>query len=69
MKSFLFGTVLGVSVGTVGFTGMAPMMDDGVRFIQTQTINAVQNRELNKPQPQQSQNQLPGDLQQTESTY
>lgn len=66
MKSFLFGTVLGVSVGTVGVSGLAPIMDDGVRFIQTQTINAVKTRELPPPQ---SQNQLPGNLQQTGSTY
>ncbi len=50
MKSFLFGTVLGVSVSTVGVSGLAPIMDDGVRFIQTQTINAVQTRNQNQIQ-------------------
>jgi hypothetical protein len=47
MKSFILGTVLGIAVGTVGFNGLAPILDNGVRFIQNQTINAVQTNNSN----------------------
>jgi hypothetical protein len=47
MKSFILGTVLGISVGTVGFNGLAPILDNGVRFVQKQTINAVQTNNAN----------------------
>jgi hypothetical protein len=47
MKSFILGMILGVSVGTVGFNGLAPILDNGVRFVQHQTINAVQTNNSN----------------------
>jgi hypothetical protein len=43
MKSFILGTVFGVSIGTVGFNGIAPIMDNGVKMIQYQTIKAVES--------------------------
>lgn len=42
MKGFIFGFILGVSTGTVGFSGLAPILDSGVRTIQQTTINATQ---------------------------
>ena len=51
MKGFIFGFLLGVSSATVGFSGLAPIFDNGVRSIQQTTINAVQ-----KSQQQQIQN-------------
>lgn len=42
MKGFIFGFILGVSTGTVGFSGLAPILDGGVRAIQQTTINATQ---------------------------
>jgi hypothetical protein len=43
MKGFFFGFILGVAVATVGFSGLAPILDGGVRSIQQTTINATQN--------------------------
>ena len=43
MKGFIFGFILGVSSATVGFSGLAPIFDNGVRTIQQTTINAAQN--------------------------
>jgi hypothetical protein len=43
MKGFIFGFLLGVSSATVGFAGLAPIFDSGVRTIQQTTINATQN--------------------------
>lgn len=51
MRGFIFGFLLGVSSATVGFSGLAPIFDNGVRTIQQTTINAVQ-----KSQQQQIQN-------------
>ena len=51
MKGFLFGFILGVSTATVGFSGLAPILDSGVRTIQQTTINATQ-----KSQQQHIQN-------------
>jgi len=48
MKSFIFGFIFGVSVATVGFNGLAPILDNAVRFIQQQTINAVQTNNQTK---------------------
>jgi hypothetical protein len=31
MKTFIIGTVFGIVVSTVGFTGMARMLDNGVQ--------------------------------------
>jgi hypothetical protein len=47
MKSFLFGTVFGISVGTVGFSGVAPMLDSMVNTVKKTTIemsNSSPNR-------------------------
>lgn len=30
MKNFLFGTVFGIVVATVGFSGIAKMLDNGI---------------------------------------
>lgn len=30
MKTFIFGTVFGIVVATVGFSGIAKMLDNGV---------------------------------------
>jgi hypothetical protein len=30
MKSFILGTIFGIVVSTVGFTGIAKMLDNGV---------------------------------------
>ena len=38
MFNFICGTVFGIIVATIGFSGMAPSLDSGVRFIQEQTI-------------------------------
>ena len=51
MRGTIFGFLLGVSTATVGFSGIAPILDSGVRTIQQTTINAVQ-----KSQQQQIQN-------------
>ena len=51
MKGFIIGFVLGVSSATVGFSGLAPIFDNGVRAIQKTTIDTVQ-----KSQQQQIQN-------------
>lgn len=39
MKSFLFGSVFGIAVGTVGFSGVAPMLDELVVTIQNTSRN------------------------------
>ncbi len=51
MRGTIFGFVLGVSTATVGFSGIAPILDSGVRTIQQTTINATQ-----KSQQQQIDN-------------
>jgi hypothetical protein len=51
MRGFIFGFLLGVSSSTVGFSGLAPIFDSGVRTIQQTTINATQ-----KAQEQQIKN-------------
>ena len=42
MKGFFFGFFLGVATATVGFSGLAPILDSVVRGIQQTTINTVQ---------------------------
>lgn len=42
MKGFFFGFVLGIASSTVGFSGLAPILDGGVKTIQQTTINATQ---------------------------
>jgi hypothetical protein len=51
MRGTIFGFILGVSTATVGFSGLAPILDSGVRTIQQTTINTVQ-----KSQEQQIKN-------------
>ena len=51
MRGLIFGFLLGVSSATVGFSGLAPILDSGVKSIQQTTINTVQ-----KSQQQHIQN-------------
>jgi len=37
MKSFILGTVFGVMLATVGFSGIARMLDRGVETVKTQS--------------------------------
>jgi hypothetical protein len=37
MKTFILGTVFGLILATVGFSGMARMLDKGVDTIKTQS--------------------------------
>ena len=37
MKSFILGTVFGVMLATVGFQGIAKMLDRGVETVKTQS--------------------------------
>lgn len=37
MKTFILGTVFGLILATVGFSGMARMLDRGVDTIKTQS--------------------------------
>lgn len=30
MKNFIFGTIFGIVISTVGFTGIARMLDNGI---------------------------------------
>jgi hypothetical protein len=41
MKNFIFGLVFGIVVSTIGFTGIAPMLDTMVQSIQKTTIQTV----------------------------
>jgi hypothetical protein len=40
MRNLVIGFVVGVVVATVGFSGIARMLDNGVRVIQEQSIRA-----------------------------
>jgi hypothetical protein len=51
MKGLVFGFILGVASSTVGFTGLAPILDSVVRTLQQETIKFTQNS-----QKQQIQN-------------
>jgi hypothetical protein len=42
MKNFVFGTVFGIVVATIGFTGVARMLDKAVDVTKTQAIKASQ---------------------------
>lgn len=44
MKGFLFGFVLGVASTTVGFSGLAPILDGGVKSIQETTVNLTDKK-------------------------
>jgi hypothetical protein len=37
MKSFIIGTVFGLILATVGFSGIAKMLDKGVETVKTQS--------------------------------
>ena len=37
MKSFILGTVFGVMLATVGFSGISKMLDRGVETVKTQS--------------------------------
>ena len=37
MKSFIMGTVFGLILATVGFSGIARMLDKGVETVKTQS--------------------------------
>ena len=37
MRNFILGTVFGVIVATVGFTGIARMLDNGVNKVKTES--------------------------------
>jgi len=51
MKGFLFAYILGVASATVGFSGLAPVLDGAVKSIQQETIKITQ-----KSQQEQIQN-------------
>jgi hypothetical protein len=38
MKSFIFGTVFGLILATVGFSGIAKMLDHGVEKVKTTSV-------------------------------
>ena len=38
MKGFIFGTIFGILITTVGLSGMARMLDKGIETIKTQTV-------------------------------
>jgi len=41
MKNFLIGTVFGIIVATVGFSGIAKMLDNGVEKVKQVTAEQV----------------------------
>ena len=41
MKNFIVGVVVGIAICTVGFSGMARMLDNGVTKIQEVTKEAA----------------------------
>lgn len=38
MRNFIFGTVFGLVLATVGFSGIARMLDKGVDTVKTQSV-------------------------------
>lgn len=42
MKSFIAGTIFGIVICTVGFTGIAKMFDNGVQKVQQVSKEAAQ---------------------------
>jgi hypothetical protein len=38
MKAFILGTVFGLVLATVGFSGIARMLDHGVEKVKTQSV-------------------------------
>jgi hypothetical protein len=41
MKGFIVGTIFGIAICTVGFSGMARMLDNGVNKVQEVTKEAA----------------------------
>ena len=41
MKNFLIGTVFGIIIATVGFSGIAKMLDNGVEKVKQVTVEQV----------------------------
>jgi len=41
MRNFVFGTAFGIIVATVGFTGIATMLDKAVNITKEQAIKAT----------------------------
>lgn len=46
MKSFIFGVIFGSAMSSVGFTSIAPILDNGMRAIQQTSINLVRNQQV-----------------------
>lgn len=46
MKNFIFGVIFGSAMSSVGFTSIAPMLDNAMRTIQQNTINMVRNQQV-----------------------
>ena len=42
MRTFVYGTIFGIVVATIGFTGIARIADRGVQTIQTQSKELAQ---------------------------
>jgi hypothetical protein len=38
MKAFIIGTIFGLVLATVGFSGIARMLDHGVEKVKTQSV-------------------------------
>ena len=38
MKAFILGTIFGLVLATVGFSGIAKMLDNGVEKVKTQSV-------------------------------
>lgn len=43
MKNFILGTVFGIVIATVGFSGIAQLLDNGVNKVKQVTQEQVQN--------------------------
>lgn len=41
MKTFIFGTIFGIVVATVGFSGIARMLDNGVNKVKEVSVEQV----------------------------
>jgi hypothetical protein len=44
MKNFIFGVIFGGAMSSVGFSSIAPILDNGMRTIQQTTINMVRTQ-------------------------
>jgi hypothetical protein len=43
MKNFVFGTVFGIVVATIGFTGVAKVLDRAVNVTKEQAVKATKD--------------------------